>query len=94
MYERAVCLVIDMPARTGFDTLRLLRGYGVNTPALLVVDGGPASRFDESAWALNVVPRTADPRDVMHWIESMCITRQLLEPVRQDEGRANRLSIA
>lgn len=85
MYERALCLVIDMPRHAGVETLRLLRAYGVKTPALLVVDSGFSPNADElcDAWVLNVVPRTADPRDLLRWLESMCLTRKLLDRVRE-----------
>jgi len=88
IYDQAVCLVLDMPADTGVRTLRLLRDYGVKTPAVLVVDGGYNPIFEDlgSPWTLGVIPRTADPRELLRWIESMCITRKLLDQVRSADG--------
>lgn len=88
IYERALCLVIDMPGAAGLRTLRLLRGYGVTTPAILVADSGHALAADEmkGLGVLDVVPRAADARALLHWIESMCITQRLLERLRSGEA--------
>jgi len=90
IYERAVCLVIDMPGDAGVRTLQLLRDYNVRTPALLVVDAGyrPGPAELKNAWVLEVIPRTADPRVVLHWIESMCLTQRLLGLVRSSRSEA------
>ncbi|HUO97604.1 MAG TPA: hypothetical protein VMU01_03005 [Rhizomicrobium sp.] len=87
IYRNAICLVIDMPGDAGVRTLRLLRQYGIKTPALLIADSGyapgPAELGD--AWVLNVIPRTADPREVLRWIECMCVTRGLLDRLHAAE---------
>ena len=88
IYERAICIVLDMPGESGVRTLQLLRDYGVNTPALLIVDNGYAPGPDElkNAWALDVIARAAGPREILHWIESMCITQKLLQRLRAAQG--------
>jgi FixJ family two-component response regulator len=84
IYERAICVVLDMPGNSGVRTLQLLRDYGVKTPALLVVDSGyvPGPADLKNAWVLDVIPRTSNPRKVLRWIESMCITQKLVERLR------------
>jgi hypothetical protein len=84
IYENAICLVIDMPGDAGVRTLQLLRDYGIRTPALLIVDDGyrPGPAELKNAWVLDVIPRTADGRGVLCWIESMCLTQKLLQQVR------------
>ena len=84
IYERAICVVLDMPGNSGVRTLQLLRDYGVKTPALLVVDSGyvPELADLKNAWVLDVIPRTSNPREVLHWIESMCITQKLVQQLR------------
>jgi DNA-binding response OmpR family regulator len=97
IYEDAICLVLDMPRESGVETLRLLRDYGVKTPAILIVDSGfaPSPSDLEDAWVLNIIPRTADPREVLRWIESMCITQKLLDRVRlESEGASLHLMSA
>lgn len=77
IYDRAVCIVIDMPMDAGFRTLRLFRDYGISTPTLLIVDPGlEVACTGRRSGRLGVVPRTADPREVMHWIESVCTAKQ------------------
>jgi hypothetical protein len=77
IYNKAVCLVIDMPLDAGFHTLRLFRDYGINTPALLIVDPGlEVACADRRDGRLGVVPRTADPRKGLHWIASVCAAKQ------------------
>ncbi len=77
IYDDAVCIVIDMPVDAGFRTLRLFRAYGINTPALVIVDPGlEVVGEGRKNGQLGVVPRTADIREVMHWIESVCAAKQ------------------
>ena len=87
IYGGAVCLIIDLPGVAGIHTLKLLRDYDVKTPAVLVVDGGYQALPDElgSPWALNITPRPVDPRELLRWIESMCITRKLLDRIEAGE---------
>jgi len=93
IYDEAVCLVIDLPGEAGARTLKLLRDYGVKTPAVLVVDCGYRPMPDElgSPWTLNITPSPVDPRELLRWIETMCITRKLLERIEAG-GRVARLS--
>lgn len=77
IYDCAVCIVIDMPMDAGFHTLRLFRDYGINTPMLLIVDPGlEVACAGRRSGRLGVVPRTADPREIMHWIESVCAAKR------------------
>jgi hypothetical protein len=95
IYQRALCMVLDMPGESGVRTLQLLRDYGVTTPALLVVDSGyvPGPADLKNAWVLDVIPRTSNPRKVLHWIESMCITQKLVQRLRSaGSDAAERLS--
>jgi hypothetical protein len=77
IYDDAIGIVIDMPADAGFHTLRLFRDYGINTPILVIVDPGlEVACAGRRSGRLGVVPRTADPREIMHWIEAVCAARQ------------------
>lgn len=77
IYDDAVCLVIDMPGDSGVRTLQLLRSYDITTPALLIVDPGLERAFEGFAGEalLSVLPRTADMRGAMRWLEVLCRTR-------------------
>ncbi len=77
IYDDAVCLVIDMPADAGVRTLQLLRDYGIGTPALLIVDPDleRAFRGVKCDRLLSVLPRTADLRGALRWLEIVCRTR-------------------
>lgn len=74
IYDDAVCLVIDMPGDAGVRTLQLFREYSINTPALLIVDPGLERAFLglKSQRLLSVLPRTADLRGALRWLEVMC----------------------
>jgi hypothetical protein len=88
IYDDAVCIVIDMPMDAGFHTLRLFRDYGINTPILVIVDPGlEVACAGRRGGRLGVVPRTADPREVMHWIESVCTAKQC----RREDGKPERV---
>jgi len=87
IYNQAICLVIDMPGDTGIATLKLLRDYGVMTPALLVVDAGHKIAVNELGipYVLDVLPRTVKLRTLLYWIQSMCVAQKLLKRVVANE---------
>jgi DNA-binding NtrC family response regulator len=80
IYQRAVCLVIDMPQGASLRTLRLFRAYGISTPALLIVD--PGTEVDpitiDCPGIMDVVPRGVSPLRVLRWVQSMCAAAKLL----------------
>lgn len=78
IYDQAVCIVIDMPGETGVRTLQLFRSYGIATPALLIVDPTLERAFQGLGrdGLLSVLPRTADLRGALRWLEAMCRTKQ------------------
>lgn len=81
IYESALCLVIDMPRDAGYRTLYLFRDYGVETPALLIVDPGCEVAISElnCGWVMDVIPRDATPLRIMRWVQSMCAARTVLD---------------
>ena len=84
-YERALCLVIDMPGRSGLETLELFRRYGIWTPAILIVDNKdeiPVNRLMQ-AGALDVLSRPASTRELLRWIECICATQMFLRGERR-----------
>lgn len=87
VYGEALCLVIDMPGAAGYHTLRLFRDYGVQTPALLIVDPGREMAISElnCGNVMDVVPRDANPLRIMRWIQSLLAAETVL-------GTAQRLS--
>ncbi len=93
IYDRAVCLVIDMHQGAGFRTLRLFRSYGVRTPALLIVDPGrevdPVTLDCEGV--MDVIPRSANPLRILRWVQSMCVAEKLLKR-KNDHTEQVRLS--
>jgi hypothetical protein len=87
IYDDAVCIVIDMPGEAGVRTLQLFRSYGINTPALLIVDPGLEKAFHgvKAASLLSVLPRTADLRGALHYLEIICRMKKRSEPIACDE---------
>lgn len=85
-YCHALCLIIDMPGRAGLDTLELIRRYGITTPAILVVDPAAALSAEElkQARALDALPRPLNRRDLLRWIECICIARELVRRLRRE----------
>jgi hypothetical protein len=81
IYGAALCLVIDMPRDAGFRTLRLFRDYGIETPALLIVDPGCEVAVSElkCGGVMDVLPRDANPLRILRWIQSMVAARRVLE---------------
>lgn len=73
IYGGALCIVIDMPGDAGYRTLKLFRDYGVETPVLLVVDPGleKATAGAEAPWRMDVVSRSAAPRDILRRMEAL-----------------------
>jgi len=96
-YERALCLVIDMPGKSGLGTLELFRSYGIWTPALLIADAKdalPAERLARTG-VLDVLARPIGPRELLGWIECLCIaqgTVRAAQPLRADVGARKTLS--
>ncbi len=84
IYDEAICLIIDMPGDAGFRTLRLFRDYGVKTPALLIVDPG-LEAIGRQGGRLEVIPRTADAREILRWVEMVCRTRRSVHDVPERE---------
>ena len=84
--RRAMCLIIDMPGRAGLDILELVRRYGITTPAILVVDRAGALSPEElkHVRALDALPRPLNRRDLLRWIECICVARQLVRRLRKD----------
>jgi len=83
-YERALCLVIEMPGRCGLETLELFRRYGIWTPAILVADDKdeiPPDRLMQ-AGALDVLARPVNTRELLRWIECICATQMFLRGER------------
>jgi len=83
-YERALCLVIDMPGCSGLETLELFRRYGIWTPAILIVDNKneiPPDRLKQVG-ALDVLPRPGGTRELLRWIECICATQMSLRGER------------
>ena len=74
-YDQAICIIIDMPGDAGFRTLQLFRDYGVRTPVLLIVDPG-LEAIGRQGGRLELIPRTANSREILRWIESVCMIRQ------------------
>jgi FixJ family two-component response regulator len=70
------CLIVDMEGAAGPQTLRALRNKGVGTPALLITDE-PAARAEQLN-ALDVLPRPADVRVLLSWIECICAAHMVL----------------
>jgi DNA-binding response OmpR family regulator len=81
IYQRAVCLVIDMPQGSSLRTLRLFRAYGISTPALLIVD--PGTEVDpitiDCPGIMDVVPRGVSPLRILRWVQSICAAAKLLK---------------
>jgi len=61
--------------------LRLFRDYGIETPALLIVDPGEEVAVSElnCGNVMDVVPRDANPLQIMRWIQSMLAARCALD---------------
>lgn len=80
VYNSAVCLVIDMPQNGAVRALRLIRAYGITTPALLIVD--PGREVDpetlDCGWVMDVIPRGSNPLRILRWVQSMCAAHKLL----------------
>lgn len=84
IYDEAIGLIIDMPGDAGFRTLRLFRDYGVKTPALLIVDPG-LEAIGRQGGRLEVISRTADARQILRWVETVCMTRRRAPDVLERE---------
>jgi DNA-binding NarL/FixJ family response regulator len=84
-YGDALCLVIDMPRDTGYRTLRLFRDYGIETPALLIVDPGCELAVSElnCAGVMDVIARDVSTLRVLRWIQSMYAARNVLDQVQR-----------
>ena len=83
-YEHALCLVIDMPGRSGLETLELFRRYGIWTPTILIVDNKdeiPPDRLMQTG-ALDALARPANTRELLRWIECICATQMFLRGKR------------
>jgi DNA-binding NarL/FixJ family response regulator len=80
VYKRALCLIIDMPGRHGLRTLQLLRRYGIRTPAILVVDHKDDVTPNDilQAGVLDALPSGGDPRDLLRWVECVCMAQKFL----------------
>jgi FixJ family two-component response regulator len=77
-----LCLLIDLPDESGVAMLEDLRRCNVRLPAILVSDSNiPKARLYEAA-VLDVLPRTASPRDVLDWIECVCTAYSAIGKVR------------
>lgn len=81
MYSSAICLVIDMPGDAAYQTLQLFRDYGVDTPALLIVDPGKEVALSElnCGNVMDVVPRDTNPLRIMRWVQSLLVARTALD---------------
>ncbi len=85
IYGDALCLVIDMPRDTGYRTLRLFRDYGIETPALVIVDPGCELTVSElnCVGVMDVIPRDVGPLRVLRWIQSMYAAHNVLDQAQR-----------
>jgi CheY-like chemotaxis protein len=69
-----------MPGQSGLEMVEKLRALHVETPAILIVDTAeqiPAKRLADAS-VLDVIAQPATARDLLNWIECVCVTRLVL----------------
>ncbi|MGZ5933604.1 MAG: hypothetical protein ACXWLV_02730 [Rhizomicrobium sp.] len=75
-----LCLVVAMPGVAGLEMVEYLRALRIATPAILIADMAempPAKRLAD-ARVLDVISQTAASRELLGWIECVCVTRMIL----------------
>lgn len=75
-----LCLIVVMPGVAGLEMIEQLRALRIATPAILIADMGempPAKRLAD-ACVLDVISQTAATRELLGWIECVCVTRMVL----------------
>ncbi len=86
---QTLCLFIDRPGRSGLWALDALRERGVMHPALLVADDKdelPPSRV-EAAGVLAVLARPVNPRELLSWLECLCVAQKFSRARTTRSGR-------
>jgi FixJ family two-component response regulator len=87
-----LCIVVAMPGHSGLEMVEKLRALHVETPALLIVDTAeavPAKRLADAS-VLDLITQPATPRDLLSWIECVCVTRLVLTRQRLLRAEARR----
>ncbi len=75
-----LCLVVAIPGVAGLEMVEQLRALHIDTPAILIADMRdvpPAKRLAD-ACVLDVISQTASTRELLGWIECVCVTRMIL----------------
>jgi hypothetical protein len=81
IYEHALCLIIDMPQGAALRTLRLFRCYGVETPALLIVDEDRVVDPEtlDCGPIMDVLARGTSYLRILRWVQSLCAARKTVD---------------
>jgi len=92
-------LAVALPDLSGLELVERLRALHVDVPAILIgpqPNALPAKRLADAS-VLDVIPLPVGSRDLLSWIECVCVTRlvlhreQLLKLSRPDQARGLRV---
>ena len=74
-----------MPRDAGYRTLKLFRAYGIETPALLIVDPGSETAISalDCSGVMDIIPRDIGSLRVLRWIQSMLAARRVLNRIER-----------
>jgi hypothetical protein len=76
--DETLCIVISTPGATALAILETLRMSAVRTPAILIVDHAVPLPPDRLARAcpLDVLVRPVSVRELLAWIECLCVAQR------------------
>jgi len=70
---RTLCVIADLPTQRDIDQIVGLRTAGFDEPVILISNCAPSAGTASRAHLLDVLAHPVEPRDVLTWIECICI---------------------